>query len=174
MIITISGLSGCGKDTVGALVAKALGLRHIRFSFKDEAARRGISLMELQRLATKNPRIDREFDTRLVKEARKGNCVVTTWLGSWLVKNSDLRVWLAATEKTRAARIAKREGISLARALSHLRARDANNRARYKKLYGIDLSDHSIFDLEIHTDRLTPKTIAHIIICAAKEKIKRR
>lgn len=170
MIITISGLSGCGKDTVGALVAKTLRLRHIRFSFKDEAARRGISLMQLQRLATKNPSIDKEFDRRLVKEARRGDCVVTTWLGSWLVKGADLRVWLAATEKTRAARIARREGITLARALSHIRARDANNRARYKRLYGIDLGDHANFDLEIHTDRLAPETIARIIIAAAKEK----
>jgi len=174
MIITISGLSGCGKDTVGALVAKALRLRHIRFSFKEEAARRGIPLMELQRMATEDPRIDKEFDKRLVEEARKGNCVVTTWLGSWLVKGADLRVWLTAAPAVRAARLARRDKISRPAALAHISARDANNRARYKKLYGIDLDDHSSFDLEVHTDRFSPPSIARMIILAAREKARKR
>ena len=86
MIICISGLSGTGKNTAGELLAKQLGCRQIQFTFKDEAKARGISLMELQKLADKNPGLDKEFDERLVREASKGNCVVTTWLGPWMVK----------------------------------------------------------------------------------------
>jgi len=167
MIITISGLSGCGKNTVGELVSKRLSLRHIKFTFKDEAARRGISLMELQKLASKNPRLDREFDRRLVSEASKGGCVVTTWLGSWMIKNAGVRVWLKASEKERARRVAGRDGISIRQALKHVRERDKNNIFRYKKYYGINILDHEFFDLEINSARFTPEQIAGIIVSAA-------
>lgn len=171
MRIAISGLSGSGKNAVGALVAKKMKLRMISFTFKDLAREKGMSLMEFQKLASKDEgKIDREFDARIAREARKGNCVLTTWLSPWIVKDCDLRVWLSATQHTRAKRLMKRNGMSYREALAHIRARDRNNKMRYKKYYGIDIGDLSIFDLKIKTDKLTPEQIADIIVAAAKKK----
>lgn len=163
-IICIGGLSASGKNTVGELVAEKLGLRHIEFTFKDEAKKRGLSLMEFQQLASKSPEIDKEMDKKIAEEAEKGKCVVTTWLGPWIVKNADLRVWLYAEEKIRSERLAKRDGISVSEALAHIRAREKNNQERYLKYYDIDINDSSIFDIKFDAGKMTPEEIADKII----------
>jgi len=169
MIIAISGLSGCGKNSVGEKVAAKLGLRPVQVSFKEEAKRRGLGLMELQELASKDPALDRRLDEKIVAEASKGNCVVMTWLGPWMVKNADLRVWLNASEEERARRVSGRDRMGLAKAREHVRKRDANNMERYRKFYNIDINDRSIFDLEVNTDRFNPEQSSEIIVAAAEQ-----
>ncbi len=168
MIIAISGMSGSGKNTVGEKVAKALRLRTVEYTFKDYARERGISLMEFQKLANQDSSIDRDFDRRLVANASRGNCVVTTWLGPWMVKKASLRVWLEAGERVRAKRISKREGMPAPKALAHLRKRDRDNIARYKKLYGINIQDRGVFDVIVNTEGFLPDEIAGIVVAAAR------
>lgn len=170
MIICVSGLAGSGKNTVGEIVAKKLNLDEVKLSFKDEAKREDVDLMTVQREATKDESYDRELDREIVRRAKKGNCVVMTWLGPWIVKNADLRIWLNVSEKERAKRVAKRDRMSLKRALEHIRKRDENNRRRYRRYYGIDIMDHSLFDLEINSDVFNPQQIAGIVIKAAEAK----
>lgn len=169
MIIAISGLSGCGKNTVGEKIAAKLSLRPVRMSFKEEAARRRISLMELQAIAgSDGGALDKELDAKIGEEAAKGSCVVMTWLGPWMVKNADLRIWLNASVEERARRVSGRDKMTQAQAKKHVRARDKDNIMRYKKYYGIDIRDRSIFDLEISTNRFNPDQSAEIIAEAAE------
>jgi cytidylate kinase len=168
MIVCISGLSGCGKNTVGAKVASKLKLRPVQMSFKDEAARRGMTLMQLQELAGKDRKLDVELDAAITKEAEKGNCVVMTWLGPWTVKNADLRVWLEVSEEERARRVAGRDRMSPEEARKHVHARDDDNRKRYKRYYGIDIDDRSIFDVVVNTGRFNPDQASEIIAEAAE------
>ena len=97
MIIAISGFTGCGKNTLGELLAKKLGYKLVCPTFKDLAAEEGITLMEFQAKAAKDKNIDKKFDAALRKQvaATKGNCVVTTWLGPWMV-DADLKIKLFA------------------------------------------------------------------------------
>ena len=169
MIVAISGLSGCGKNTVGEKAAAKLGLRPIRMSFKEEAARRGIPLMDLQQIAgSDGGALDKELDAKIAEEASKGNCVVMTWLGPWVVKNADLRIWLNASVEERARRVAGRDGMKPSEAKRHVKARDRDNVMRYKKHYGIDIRDRSVFDLEINTGRFSPDQSAEIVAKAAE------
>lgn len=170
MIICISGLAGSGKNTVGEIVAKKLSLDEVKLSFKDEAKRENVDLMKVQREAENDESYDKELDREIVKRAKKGNCVVMTWLGPWTVKNADLRVWLNVSEKERAKRVAKRDRMGIKKALQHIRKRDEGNRRRYRRYYGIDIMDHSIFDLEINSDVFNPQQIAGIVIKAAEAK----
>ena len=172
MIICISGLSGSGKNTAGELVAKKLGLREVQVSFKKIASKKKISLMELQKIASSDESYDKRLDAEIVKKAKKGNCVVTTWLGPWMVKNADLRVWLEVSETERAKRLANRDKMTYEEALKHIKERDRNNWERYKKYYNIDIYDRSIFNLVIQSDSLSPEQVAEMIVEAAK-KIKR-
>lgn len=169
MIIAISGMSGSGKNTVGEIVAKKLGMRTIEYTFKDYAKEMGIDLMEFQKMARKDEKIDKEFDKRQVTAANKGNCVITTWLGPWMVKKANLRIWLDANEETRARRISGRETMTKAQALAHLRKRDKDNVDRYRKLYGIDIRSREIFDIIINTEKFSPEEIADAIVAVAKD-----
>lgn len=170
-IICIGGLVGSGKDTIADIVAEKLGFKRIKFSFKDVAKELKIPLMEYQKYVEKDLTIDKKFDEKVIKEA-KGNCVISTWLSPWMIKNPTLRVYLDASEEERARRIAKRDKMKFKDALNHVRKRDLHNRGRYLALYGIDIFDKSIFDIIINTEKFNPEQIANIIIEAYKEKIK--
>jgi len=145
MIIAVGGLTGSGKNTLGELLAKKLGLKLVCPTFKDLAKREGIPLMEFQKRAEKDQNIDKKFDAELKEQAKKGNCVVTTWLGPWMV-DADLRVWVFAPADVRAKRISKRDGMVLEQAKKHIHERDEENRQRYLNVYGIDIYDHDTFD----------------------------
>jgi len=175
MIIAISGLVGSGKDSVAKMVAEKLAIRHLDFTFKDAARKLGIPLMEYHEYAKKNVSIDKEFDDMVIAETKKEDCVTSTWLGPWLVKDADLRIWLDASPDARARRISGRDGMTLAEAMDHVRKRDAHNRARYKRLYNVDIfEDRSVFDLIINTETFMPENSASIIEAAIKGKFEER
>jgi len=169
MIICVSGLSGSGKNSVSELVAKKLGLRLVDPTFKTLAAKQKVSLMDFHKMAEKQHGIDRQFDAHLIAEAKKGSCVVSTWLGPWIVQNASLRVWLYAKRKARAGRVAKRDGMTLEEAEKHIADRDESNHMRYLDVYNIDIYDHSGFDLLINSERFLPEQSAEIIAAAAMQ-----
>lgn len=172
MIICVSGMTSCGKNTVGEHVAKALGLRVVNPTFKDLAAAEGISLLDFQKKAAESigGEIDRKFDDELRRQASAGNCVITTWLAPWMVKDANFRVWLSASEEVRARRLAGREHISEKDALMHIKKRDAGNIARYQKVYGIDITKHGEFDLILNVDKIDAEKAAEKILDAIKKK----
>jgi len=72
MIVAIAGLSGAGKNTVGGEVARLLGIREVQISFKNEAQKLGIPLMEMQNRAGKDRRSTKRSTPRfLLKSARE-------------------------------------------------------------------------------------------------------
>lgn len=172
MIICIAGLSGSGKNSVGLLVSKKLGLRLVDPTFKTLAKKEGISLMDFHKKAESQHKIDKDFDARLIAEVSKGNCVVTTWLGPWMIKNADMRIWLYASNEARAKRVAGRDGMNICEAARHIAERDGGNHERYLDVYGIDIYDHSGFDLLINSECFLPDQSAAIISYAALEKCK--
>lgn len=163
MIIAVSGLSGSGKNTLGKEISQRLGYRLVCPTFKDLAGKEGITLLEFQKKAEQDPDIDRKFDDLLKQEASKGDCVVTTWLGPWMV-DPDVRIWVFAPDETRAQRLAKRDGISKEEAKVHISMRDENNRSRYKRLYDIDIDDHSEFDVCVNSGIYSPEKLVEIVI----------
>ncbi len=172
-IIAISGLAGSGKNTIGAEVAKRLGWRIVEPTFKTLAEREGITLMEFQEKAKKDAEIDKKFDSALQDECKGGRCVVSTWLGPWMAPGKPFRVWLEVSEETRAGRLARRDGISVPDALAHIRMRDSDNRARYKKVYGIDIFGHAGFDLLLKGgENATPDALADEIVNAYQKRKK--
>lgn len=171
MIIAVTGLTGSGKDTLGRLVAKELGYRMVSPTFKDLAKKEGVSLMEFQKMAEKDPDIDRKFDDVLREETLKGDCVVTTWLGPWMVE-ADVRIKVFAPAKIRAERIAKRDGLSYDEAIRHVNERDDNNRKRYKNLYKIDIDNDDIFDACINSGVYNPEQLLKIAMELIKQKSK--
>lgn len=169
MIIAIAGLTGSGKNTLGELLAKELGYRMVCPTFKDLAEKEGIPLMEFQKKAEGDPDVDRKFDAVLKEQASAGNCVITTWLGPWMV-DADLKIKVSAPPEIRAGRIAGRDGMGAKEALEHLLARDESNRKRYKKLYGIDIDNEDIFDAVLDSGKHSPGEL----LAQTIELIKRR
>jgi cytidylate kinase len=166
MIIAISGLTGSGKNTLGEQLAKSLDFPLICPTFKDLAKKEGDSLMEFQKKAADDSSIDKKFDAVLKKQA-VGNCIVTTWLGPWML-DADFCMYVFAPMDIRAARIAKRDNLSLAEAKKHVMMRDEQNRQRYLKVYGIDIYDTTHFDLCVSSALFSKEELHDLVLQAIK------
>jgi cytidylate kinase len=163
--IAISGKSGCGNTTVSKLVADALGLRFINFTFRSLAGERGMSLEEVLPLAEGDDFWDREVDRRQAALAREaGGCVLGSRLAIWMLPEADLKVYLRARAETRVERIRRREGGGRGAVAAFTERRDRRDRERYIRLYGIDNDDYGFADLIIDTDDLGPGEIAGLIM----------
>ena len=163
--IAVSGKSGCGNTTVSRLVAEALELRFINFTFRSLAKEKGLDLNEVLALAAKDDSWDREVDTRQVKLAREGGgCVLGSRLAIWMLEEADLKVFLTARPETRAKRIQDREGGNLEEIARFTASRDMQDHERYLRIYNIDNDDFSFADLVIDTDEIGPEEIAKMII----------
>ena len=169
MIITVWGLTGAGKNTLGGLIAKKMGYRLVCPTFKDVAKAEGVSLMEFQKMAEKDFRIDRKFDKVLKKECEKGDSVVTTWLGPWML-DADVRIKLFVPDEERARRIAARDKMTPEQAMRHIKERDDNNIERYKAVYNVDILDEDIFDACLNGGIYDPKQLLAISLEIIKQK----
>lgn len=171
MKICISGLTASGKTTVGARLAEYLGIKHIGVSYKRDV-KSNAELMGV--LKNSKPKYAKDFDAEVKAMARGADCVVTTWLSPWMIKDSTLNVRLYADEKERAGRVMKQQGISRAAAAKYVSDKDRLTIAHFKRIYKIDVMDDSKFDISINTGKLGTDKVAAIIALAAMLKEKKK
>lgn len=164
MVIAIGGPIGVGKSTVARALASRLRLPVVSAGsvFREVARRRGVSVVELNRLAEDDPQIDRDLDRLQGELARGGPCVVESRLSGWMVE-ADFKVWLEAPLDVRAARVASREGQAVEKARDDLLARERSEWSRYKTLYGIEMADRAPFHLVIDTSRWDVEVIVDVL-----------
>ena len=173
MLITVSGPAGSGKSTLAAGLADALGYDHVSGGdiFRSLADERGVSLVELNRLAEDDGQIDRDLDRRLRDTAREANdLVLESRLAGWMAGDfADVKLWLDAPLDVRAARIADREEKPVEDARTETQARADSEAIRYEEYYGIDIFDLSIYDLTVNTARWSPEGVLDLVLGAVDE-----
>ncbi len=169
VVVAIGGPIGVGKSTVARGLAQRLGIPCISAGgvFREVAARRGLSVVELNRLAEDDPTIDRDLDRLQGELAKAGPCVVESRLSGWMVA-ADLKVWLDAPLEIRAARVAGREGQVSDEARQELLVRERSEWSRYKALYGIEITDRLPYQLVVDTSRWDPGVIVDILVHLAR------
>ncbi|MDE1824278.1 MAG: cytidylate kinase family protein [Candidatus Micrarchaeota archaeon] len=171
MIIAISGLTGSGKTTIGEKVAKALNVRYIYTSHK-QSVKEIADVVKFTRKAT--PAFEKSFDARIVGLANRQDCVVTTWMGPWLIKKATARVWLYASLDSRVRRKMKEVKMNYSRTKRYVLEKDRLNMKRFKKIYNVDINDHGIFDICINTERLEVRQTVNMVIALSAEKDSRK
>lgn len=162
--IAISGKSGCGNTTVSTMLAEKLGITLINYTFRQLAAEKGLTLAEVIENAKNDDSYDVYVDTHQVELAKKESCVLGSRLAIWMLKDADLKIYLIASDDTRAKRILNREGGDLQQIKDFTAMRDREDSARYMKLYQIDNSEYEFADLKIDTATKTPEMIVEMIV----------
>ena len=165
VVITVSGLHGSGKSTHARRLAEVLGLRYISAGemFRRMADERGLTLEEMSKLAEEDPEIDRLVDERTKKEALKGGVVVDAVLSGWMADTADIKAFLTAPLEARIRRIAERDGLNLEEARRRTLLREEIERERFRKFYGMNISDLSIYDVVLNTELFDADGTARIL-----------
>ena len=168
--IAISGKSGCGNTTVSGLLSKTLGVTLINYTFRQLAAEKGMTLPEVIEAAKNDDSYDKYVDKHQVELALAEPCVLGSRLAVWMLKEADLKVYLFASDETRARRVFNREGGDLQQIKDFTAMRDSEDTRRYKEFYGIDNNDYAFCDLIIDVNEKTPDEIMGVIIEELKSR----
>ncbi|MGC9071969.1 MAG: (d)CMP kinase [Acidilobus sp.] len=170
-VIVISGQPGSGKSTYARRLANELGLRYYTTgqAFRELAKRMGVSLVELNEMAERDPRIDLEIDRASIEEAKKGCVVIDSHLAAWILGDlADVLIYVKASLTERAQRIASRDAVSLSEAMQEASKRELSHWARFESYYGVDIRDLSGFHLVIDTTSLSIEKAYNIILTFVK------
>ena len=168
--VAISGKSGCGNTTVSGLLSQKLGITLINYTFRQLAQEKNMTLAQVIEAAKNDNSYDKYVDKHQVELAQKESCVLGSRLAIWMLKEADLKVYLFASDETRAMRVYNREGGDLQKIKNFTAMRDSEDTSRYKAFYDIDNNDYSFADLIIDVNTKTPEEIVDIILKKLVEK----
>ena len=175
--IIISGMPAVGKTTVSKRVAEAIHTPVVGGGdvLKEMAIEQGYTPggddwwdmgdgMKFLQERKRSPDFDREVDARLLRKAKQGDVVISSYPVPWLTPDG-IKVWLSGSVKSRASRMSERDGIPVSRCMEILSIRDQENYKLYKKIYGIEFgSDLNPFDLVVETDSIDESRVAELVI----------
>ncbi len=184
-VICISGMAGSGKSTVAKRLAEYYGLKYYSGgdALKAVASEmghktagegwwetaEGIKFIE-KRLD--NLEIDRKVDEKLLDWANRGGLVLDSWAMPWLLKKG-FNIWLEASEKVRAQRLAERDSLGPEEALRVLREKEAKTKGIYKKLYGFKFGeDFEPFQLILDVNLLNKDEVYETLRLAIDNLVK--
>ncbi len=183
MIITISGDPGSGKSTVAKAVAKEFSLKHFSAGdfMREMAESRGISLMELTKLADSDISIDREIDERTKHLAQKDNFVIDSRLAFHFIPKA-VKIFLKVDPKVAAQRTWKDIAAQKRHAEQQLNSekdvldaivrRQQSEVERYRKYYKIDnFLDSKHYDFVLDTTNLTQEKSVQKVLEFVNKKI---
>jgi len=181
MRITISGKAGAGKSTVARLLSEKLGLRHYSIGdlMRAMAGEKGISLLELNKLAEKDKSIDFELDEKLRELGKtKDDFVVDGRLTAFFIPHAEVKVFLETDDKVRAERIMKdkrhyESSTNLKETMEIIKKREESEKKRYKRYYGVDYTERKLYNFVVDTTNLMPNEVVDKIIgFVKKERVK--
>ena len=171
--VTVGGLAGTGTSTLCRLLAAHLDLPYTYAGslFRQEAARRGLTLAEFGQLCQDDASVDRSLDDRQLELLREGGVLLEGRMAGWLAEHHDVgayTVWVTCDEDERMRRIAERDGGDVEGQRARTLAREASEHARFREYHGADLTDLSIYDLVLDSTDLDPTAMAAAVIDAMR------
>lgn len=159
MQVTVSGLPGSGTTTLSRLLAEYYELELVSSGeiFRRMAKERGVSLSEFGALAERDPSIDLDIDKNQKAIIHtQHNIVLESRLAGHMAEGvpNVLKIWIKAPLLTRVKRIQRREkSISFDEELARTVEREKSEALRYRNYYGIDITDLSIYDIVIDSEK---------------------
>lgn len=181
-IITLSGKPGSGKSSTADRVAEMLG--YTRYSSGEDVRKivhkQKITLQEFNKRAESHPEIDDKIDEELRKLRDYKDIVIDSRLGFYWIPES-FKVYLDLDADVAVARIFRDANMNTLRSesgegstsmedvMDQVEERMQSERARFKKLYGVNPYSIEHFDLVIDTARHSPQTVALTIFDTYKK-----
>lgn len=176
LVITISGYHGSGRSSQAQKIAEAFGLDYVSSGklFRERAIELGVSLEEMNRIATEDSEFDNWLDKRTKIESRKGGVVIDANLSAWMAEEPDLKIFFTCPFRERIRRIAEREDRAFDEVEHETKTREDLEHQRYLDYYNVDLNDLSIYDVIINTGLFSLNAAARILKNIIEEYLSKR
>lgn len=168
----MSGWSGTGKSTLAKKLAKRLNLEYFSVGnwFRKKAKAAGKDIADFMKDAPKDMHL--QVDNHVKQIARDSNVVIDARLAGWMAEDANFKIFLTAPVEVRAERAAGRNSTERAEERKHIIKRDDQDCKNYKRIYGIDLRDLSVYDLVLNTARLNADEVADIVELVVRKAVK--
>jgi predicted cytidylate kinase len=184
--ITISGLTGSGKSTIGKQLAKELeidfySMNNITWT---KAKEMNLSIANYQNHLKQNPELERQNDFEFSEEMKKKKSFILEYqLGFHFIKKS-FNIYLSVGNKVAFNRMRTKKvydenylNLSKEHVLKIIKQRNKESKERFIDLYNIDYTDTNKYDLVIDTNNISPGEIVrkiHLFLESknSKKKIK--
>lgn len=176
LIITISGDLGSGKSVLASALVDYWGaeLYSTGKIQRQMAEERGITTLELNKLAETDKSIDDEIDGNFAKLSQTDKNLVVDSRMAWHFIPDSFKIKLEvnpvlAAERIIAADRSNEKYGDFDATLQGLKDRKASERERFKKYYDVDIEDQDNYDLVIETTDVTPQAIQIVTNDAIKD-----
>lgn len=165
--ITLSGVAGTGKSTVGKLLRDRLKYEFVSVGdFSREYAEKefGITINEFQEKCRLDPSLDEMIDQKFKKLCNARTRIIADYrLGFKFIDNA-FHCLLTASEEIASARIQHGDRQKEKVDAASIRKRNEETRLRFMETYGVDFTDPNHYHLVVNTDSTTPEIVADRII----------
>jgi len=170
--VVLNGDLGGGKTTVSVLLAQRLGIRRVSIGdlFRAEAARRGMTALQMNRHAELDDKVDQYVDRLQADIAASGEQIVVDSRLAWHFFTDAVKVHLIADPMVAAARVLGRPGSDVERyrsvdeARSRLAGRNESERDRFLIRYRVDKTRLRNYDLICDSTSASPEEIVERIV----------
>ncbi|MDD4291371.1 MAG: cytidylate kinase family protein [Clostridia bacterium] len=175
MFITIAGALGSGKSTVCRILNEKYGYAVFTTGsiLRKLANDKGMTALEFNKYITdRDNNVDSLIDgeTKRIAREKAGAKVVFDSRLAWYFVDKSLKVYLTVLPEVAAERVVYGRKLteehysSVEEATLQLQMRQKVENERFQRLYSVDCSDRSNYDLVIDTTDLTPLEVAEKII----------
>ena len=169
--ISLAGDLGSGKSTVAKILLDRLGAEYYSTGaiVRNIAAKRGMSVVELNVYMETHPDIDNEIDEGITALGDIDKCLVIDSRMAWHFTKGTFKVYLSVDPEVSAIRImsANREGehaATLEETVKQTKARRESEKKRYLAQYGVDIKDLTNYSLILDTTTATPEQVAECLL----------
>jgi len=174
LTIAISGPPGSGSTKTALMLAKKLGLKCFSTGdlFKSYSKERKNHALDIWNKYGMKKQFHQDLDEYQKEKARKGNIVICGKLSVFILKDlADFKIWIESPLKVRAKRIAKREDISMIRAMDQIKKREEIERREWKRIYDFDyFNSKNLADLVIDSSEKSVEEVVKEIMKSMKNK----
>jgi len=174
LTIVISGPPGAGSSKTALTLAKKLGLKYFSTGdlFKSYSKEKKNRALNVWNKLGRSRKFHQDLDEYQKQKVIKGNIVICSKLAIFILKDlADFKVWIESPLKVRAKRVAKREDISMIRAMDQIKKREEIERREWKRIYDFDYFDSKkLADLIIDTSDKSVKEVVEVILKSIKNK----
>ena len=178
MIITISGKPGSGKSTVGKIVAKELGYKHLSGGDMrgEMAAKHNMSIDELNKLGETEDWTDKEVDEHMKKLGEtEDNLCIDSWTAFHFIPHAA-KIFIDCDSDVAAERIFKdqrpdeKHQDTVQSVKEMIGARWEQCRQRWIRYYGFDIANMDNYDIIIDSSHKTTREVVAKILDYIKKK----